>query len=556
MNLATAEQGEVRTKTSRGAWRELALVIAGFAALTVFMTSPLAFELGSVGRVDNADAKYIIWNIAWVARTLVVDPLHVFDANIFYPHRWTLVYSETNFGAGVLGIPVYWLTRNPYATSNFVLLLSFVLSATGTYYLVSYLTRDRRAAVVSAICFAFCPYVFSHTAHIHRLMTAGLPFGMLALHRLADRPTAARGAILGAVIGVQTWFCGYYGVFLSLIVAFAVVVIAIVGRRWADLSYWKAVASGAVVASAGVLPLFALFAKLQRSTGFARPFEGARLFAADWRAYFASSAYAHSWMLRFLGHWKEVLFPGFIALALGVTGVVVGLRQRGRIRELTILYTAIALVTLWASFGPDAGLYTALYSVLPVFSLMHAPSRFGLAVVLALSVLAGVALATVFSRVRRPSLVAGAAVAVVIAELLTPMYLPKVPPLDAGYRVLAALPRGPLLELPVFSRPHEAARTYYMLNSTAHWMPLVDAYSSYIPQDMYDRAGALGGFPSRESFKLLERDRVRYAVFHPQSYPPEALPELQQRLIEFAPYLGMVYRDNRLWVYEIIGYPQ
>src|SRR5512135_2503132 len=117
-------------------WRERALVVAGFAALTLFMTRPLVFQLGSVGRVDNADARYIIWNVAWVARTLIVDPLHVFDANIFYPHRCTLVYSETNLGAGVLEIPVYWLPRNPYATYNVVLLLSFILSAAGTYYLV------------------------------------------------------------------------------------------------------------------------------------------------------------------------------------------------------------------------------------------------------------------------------------------------------------------------------------------------------------------------------------------------------------------------------------
>ena len=62
---------------------------------------------GSVGRVDNGDGQLSIWNVAWVARTLAVDPLHVFDANIFYPHRNTLAYSENNLGAGVLA-PVGW----------------------------------------------------------------------------------------------------------------------------------------------------------------------------------------------------------------------------------------------------------------------------------------------------------------------------------------------------------------------------------------------------------------------------------------------------------------
>ena len=52
-------------------------------------------------------------------------------------------------------------------------------------------------------------------------------------------------------------------------------------------------------------------------------------------------------------------------------------------------------------------------------------------------------------------------------------------------------------------------RTQYMLSSTAHWMPLVDGYSSHIPQDFLDKTDTLGAFPTLESFKLLEPDRVR-----------------------------------------------
>ena len=88
-------------------------------ALTALLTSPLAFHLGALGRIDNGDGRFSIWNVAWVARTLVVDPLHVFDANIFYPHRGTLAYSETNLGAGILAIPAYWATGDSYAAHNF-----------------------------------------------------------------------------------------------------------------------------------------------------------------------------------------------------------------------------------------------------------------------------------------------------------------------------------------------------------------------------------------------------------------------------------------------------
>src|SRR5206468_3705619 len=182
------------------------------------------------------------------------DPLHVFDANIFYPHRRTLSYSESNLGAGALAIPAYWLSGgNPYAAHNSVVLLSFVLSATGMYYLTRYLTGDRRAAAVSSICFAFSPYLFAHTAHIQLLMTAGLPFSMLAFHRLADRPSASRGAVLGAVMAAQAISCGYYGVFVLLMVGFAVLIVAAMHRRWKDRHYWMAVAIAAAVAVALVI---------------------------------------------------------------------------------------------------------------------------------------------------------------------------------------------------------------------------------------------------------------------------------------------------------------
>ena len=35
-----------------------------------------------------------------------VAGLHVYDANIFYPHRGTLAYSENNLGAGAMAVPV------------------------------------------------------------------------------------------------------------------------------------------------------------------------------------------------------------------------------------------------------------------------------------------------------------------------------------------------------------------------------------------------------------------------------------------------------------------
>ena len=110
--------------------RELVLVVLGAVLLACLMTYPLIVGFDHVGRVDNNDGRWSIWVVSWVAHALTTDPLHLFRANIFYPHQDALAYSEANIAAGVVGVPVWLLTKNPYATHNFVLLVSFVVPTT------------------------------------------------------------------------------------------------------------------------------------------------------------------------------------------------------------------------------------------------------------------------------------------------------------------------------------------------------------------------------------------------------------------------------------------
>ena len=536
--------------------REPILVLLGFAGLTVVFTYPLAFRLGSLGRTDNADGQFAIWNVAWVARTLVVDPLHVFDANIFYPHRWTLAYSETNLGSGLAALPVYWLTGSPYIAFNFTLLASFIASGTGTYYLVRHLTSDRRAAVASGIAFAFCPYLFGHIPHIQLLMTAGLPFCLLAFHRLVEQPTFGRAAALGLAMTAQTLFCAYYGVFAMLIVGYAVLFTLAWRRTWRDRRFVLAVAVAACVALVTTLPLAIPYLLVQSETGFVRSVEAAREYAASWRAYFASNAYVHGQMMRMMGGAGELLFPGFVALGFALFGTGRAWR-RNRSTEFVLLYLTLALLAFWTSLGPAAGLYRVLYETVPGFTLMRAPSRFGVIVTFALSVLAGFGIAFFLSKRSRPALIGTAIIVITITELMVPLRLTSVPAPEPAYQVLATLPRGPVIDLPVYSHPFRFLRARYMLGSTIHWMPIVVAYSDFIPQDFMDSMNVLADFPSVHAFERLERDRVRYAVFHLDQYGSESARDgLLARIDQFSEHLRPLHKDGRTLLYEIVEYPR
>src|SRR5215831_6204580 len=279
--------------------REFLVVATAGALLAVVLTWPLASGMGHLGRTagTDADGQFSIWNVAWVARTLVVDPIHLFDANIYFPHRRTLAYSEANLVEGAIGVPIYWLTRNPWATLNVVMLFAFASAYVSAYYLLRRVSNDRGAAAIGAMLFAFCPFVFAHLPHIQLLMTGGIPLALLLFHRLADAPSVRRGLALGLALALQALACAYYGVFAGLAVGYAALLIAARRRLWRTAAYWRAIAIAAATSIAVVTPFFVPFLRVREETGFSRTLDDAVKWAANPQSYLVSNAHAHAWLL-------------------------------------------------------------------------------------------------------------------------------------------------------------------------------------------------------------------------------------------------------------------
>lgn len=548
-------------------WREAIAVLAGALVAAIYFTYPMAFRLEHLGRPNSTDGQLSVWNIAWVAHALVSPGEHVLDANIFHPRPNTLVYNEANLGAGVLGVPFYLATGNGQATHNGAVLLGFALSGLAMYFLARRLTASKGAAAVAAVLFAYCPFVFARTAHVQLLMIWCLPACLLALHVFVDRPTLGRALILGVTIATAELFCAYYGILGGLIVGLGAVFYAVSRNYWKQWRYWSLLAGAAGLSIGLVWPLFRHYLSLQ-DAGFERSLDESIAYSADWRAYLASSALAHEWMLPLLGHWNEVLFPGFMTLILGAAGLWLGSRtptagdeQRAQpstsLRETTGFYALVGGICLWASFGPGAGLYTWLYHALPVFSFLRAPARFGIAVSLALCVLAAITLRTLLQRVpRRQPAVVGALLLLAVLDLRIANPLRDVPPPDPAYAMLANLPKGGVIELPFWYLPQDFIRhSEYMYNSTYHWQRIVNGYADFIPQDFKDTALLLASFPNPEGFQLLYEKRARYAVFHPRQYNNQNRATLYASLEQWAPFLKLLYQSDRVLLYEIVGWP-
>jgi hypothetical protein len=94
----------------------------------------------------------------------------------------------------------------------------------------------------------------------------------------------------------------------------------------------------------------------------------------------------------------------------------------------------------------------------------------------------------------------------------------------------------------------------HMVLSTAHWLPLVNGYSDYIPQDFREAAFVLDSFPSNDTFGVLQKRRVRYIAIHWDMYGPRA-EEIRTKLRAFEHYLRPLGSDATMNLYEIVGFP-
>ena len=568
---------------------EAAIVVTAAVVLACVFTYPYIINFSNAGRLDTNDGRWSIWVVSWVAHALTTDPGSIFRANIFYPHDNALAFSEGNFVGGAMAVPVWLLTHNPYAAHNFFFIAAFVLSSVTAYYLVRYLTGDWRAGALAGLMFAYCPFAFVRQAHSQLLLIGFLPWAMLAFHRFIDRASVARAFELGMVLWLTGLACAYYGIFAGGMVALGTIFLGVTRGLWKQPRYWGLVALAAAVCIGFTAPLFLPYIRMQDSTGFERSLDGS--YSANIGAWLVSSSWAHRWWAPYLQkpyfseNPSEALFPGIIAIAFGVWGAMIATRSLSiRLKpdttdvtevkpdttptrltpDVAWFYIVTAVIAFWTTFGPKAGLYTLLYYTIPVFSFLRAPSRTGIVVTLCLVVLAAPALVKMMNRppsrtrsgATRRAMFALLFVLVVADLYRAPLRMREAPPLPSVYHTLARLPRGPVIELPYWSDNSAYHRhAEYMLLSTAHWQPLVNGYSDHIPQDFRDNALPLSGFPSRDSFAILEKIGARYAVFHLNLMQDRAA--IVARLEnDYLGYLKPLEKDGDVWLYEIVSWPR
>src|SRR5262245_41450917 len=162
--------------------------------------------------------------MAWVARTLPSDPRNLFNANIFFPEKRTLAYSEPLLVQGALAIPIDRLGGSPVLAYNLVLLAGFTLTGWATALLALRMTGSLPAAVVGGSIAAFNAQSLVRLPHIQAQHLEFLPLALFAFDRLLEHGRLRHAVLLGVAVALQAFASIYALIFGVWALACAAVV--------------------------------------------------------------------------------------------------------------------------------------------------------------------------------------------------------------------------------------------------------------------------------------------------------------------------------------------
>ncbi len=488
--------------------------LALFAALAAVHTWPLATGLGTWARTDNADTALNTWILAWIAHQLPVDPLHLFDANIFYPEPRTLAFSEHMIVQGVMGLPLFALGWPAVTVYNALVLTGFALSGLAMAVLVERWTGSWRAGVVAGLAYAFNAHTLVRFGHMQALHVQFLPLALAALHDLVDRPSWPAAARLGAWCALQSLTSNYLLVMtaLAMLVSAAAAPRAWIGRdglRRAAMTLVAALACAIVL-----LPFLWPYYLANQTQGLERPFDEVAHYSAQWRDYFATGGRLHYalWSHRVFAL-RTPLFPGLTVLALAVVALASVETWRG---HRTRAMVALAVTAVVVSFGAAVPGYHWLYDHVLLLHGIRAVVRVGWLWLLALAVLAGVGLARLERRwpARATALAIGAGILVTVEAARTPMGFVRFEGIPPIYEHVAALQDAVLAEFPFPDPDIVQDNGPYVLASTAHFTPMLNGYSGFTPASYFQHAAVARRFPSSDSLREFGYLGVTHIVVH------------------------------------------
>ena len=495
---------------------------AGFFCIaTIAMTYPLAIHWKTDVR-DVGDPILTSWIMAWNTQS-VLSGWDLRNAPIYYPLAKMLFLSESLLPQSLLFAPFYIVTGNAIAGHNAVLLISIFLNGFITTVLAFKLGFDRRAALLSGIVYAFCPYFMRQLNHIQTVAAFGLPLFFLCVHLFFE--TKKERYLFGALLGfaLQSLMHGYHIVYLTYFGGFYFI------SRWAtekirwDFRRWIFWLTTATVVLGGLFGWYYQYRLTLSENGLSRWMDLPEVVggSADLLNFFAvpPQNFLYGRLLAPFMTSEAALFPGIIVIVL----TLIGLRWCWRQNTDKRLFFWMLCFSVALSWGPYIrlhghnlvrGPYWFFAEWLPGWSLVRAPARLGVIIffvfghagrIWLVAIVKSVGLQGESSRhfLRRSSACYWNIRVGLFRRRVFRCGI-KCPPFfsSCAYRN-----EGPVLTLPTGFHADDTQAMYFLIPG---FTELMNGYSGYEPWFSQTFFQELTSFPSAQSLATLQNLRVRF----------------------------------------------
>ena len=513
-----------------------------YGTLAVWMTWPLGARLGTHLPVTHDIAPFevplVAWTLSWESHALVTDPLRLPEANIYHPAPHALFYAPTAFGALPYFMPTFLLTGNPALALNLMFLGCIALTACALHLVVRRWGGSQLAGFVAAWTFLTARWVFWDGLAPEPNYAVLQYFPVIIL--VAARPPLARegSACLLALLVLQ----GATNLLYVAPAVFIPLALLSLGRLLRRATRAGAVRHLALIGLAALV-LLVLHA-------------GHLIVRAENPLLRAQTIWPHApHMLMLLP--GGALTTGPTAVARAALLMIVAGATLFTLRALAgtvaeerrpwlhaAFWTVVGLlismtpITLWYA-KPIALPHVRLAYSAGVYQAVREPLRLGIASLMGLSLLAGLAFTECTRWARRWPRVAPLAEAalgwLVVAAiygqyahgfcLTLPLYpskpcveAPPAYPVEPAISPASPLVRllregaGPVLELPALTPnvsgnfPTATAHAQAMYRSIFHWRPILNGYAGYWPEGFPERMTLASRLPDTEALAVLRRE--------------------------------------------------
>ena len=563
-------------------WSKGTLVFVLYLGIAIAFTYPLILNPTTHISGDGGDGPIFVWNAWWFDKAFSDNSVSlIYTDYLNYPDGLDLLFhTHTYVHDALINLlePLFGLI----ASFNIVLLLAMTLAAMGMYMLANSIVKNRIAAFIAGIVFAFAPCIFVRSlGHFNLAAVWPIPWFFYFFFQ-ALKTKKFRWAIpAGVVYGISILNGFHYPLYILLFGFIALVAQAIFSAKSFFTKDTVAVILVMIaVAVAIALPLFVeYFAAYLGNNAPAKPplsdYDG---YSADFVRFFIPS-FLHPWLGDLAlkinttfadqgGGIENTVFMGYtvILLSLLATFLVRGKLKKSNKQKSVLnhpwFWSFFLIIAFLLALGPSLTMlgdqqfnifgqarqiklpYQWLWH-LPIIGGLRVPSRFAVMVMFAAAVLVAICLAWFLKFIKDKinwEKSATFLLAIVCAGLILFEFLPA--PFSTNDLSLPDAyadkipPDGTALNMPfgMTSGFRKIGRLYpiYQYAQAVHQRPIVSGYVSRIPNENFDELtrtpglkflleyprlrGELADFSKKQVAEVIKEKNIKTVIIHKYQY--------------------------------------